>query len=234
MVPRIKTQIEPLTVAVNVAQAGNVRCDQILLLLGKLFKTYSEACQTNQSAVEHTPPAEDHDLTCILASIELRWAKADQDLHIAAFFLNPCLNMKLINERELSGAVLIGTLHRLYKRMFNVNDVPQDFMENAYQYHQREGIYAAEVWNIGELTSLLKGPVSLYQYKVYTYSLQYLGWSIRSSQALEAFRRVKLTCYACVPGPKLLPQFSICGTIVQLYGQYQDKTTEQNAYPEAS
>ena len=78
---RLKTHLEPLARAANVAQAAFCRLDQILLTFGSLFIYYRE--------IKAKDPANDLGCTAILNSIEKRWAKSDQDIFIAAIILNP-------------------------------------------------------------------------------------------------------------------------------------------------
>lgn len=94
---------------------------------------------------------EEHIVTAILDSIEKRWAKADQDLHIGAFFLNPYLNAKLLNPTCLSPAVLMGVLRRLYERLFQASEVPANFMDSVYKYHRRTGLFLPDNWPVKEL-----------------------------------------------------------------------------------
>lgn len=141
------------------AQDGNVRCDQILLLLGKLYRTYIKARISDRAIPDDSSNDKSHEVTAILNSIEKRWAKADQDLHIAAFFLNPYLNNKLLNQSQLSAAVLMGILRRLYQRLFQVTDTPSDLMDSIYKYHTRTGLFSLDNWPIEDLEQCLKGPV---------------------------------------------------------------------------
>ncbi|OJA19397.1 hypothetical protein AZE42_11562 [Rhizopogon vesiculosus] len=98
----LKTRIEALAIAVNVSQRSNTRCDQVLLLLGKLCHTYVNLCIIAEDEDES------HPVTFIINSIEKRWKRADQDLFIVALFLNPaqveqtsmCCHLLRISQRN--------------------------------------------------------------------------------------------------------------------------------------
>ncbi|KAG2353245.1 hypothetical protein BDR07DRAFT_1236696, partial [Suillus spraguei] len=85
----LKTHIEPLAIAVNVSQRSNTHCDQVLLLLGKLYCTYISLRITDNSFSFAGDEDESHPATSIINSIEKRWERTDQDLFIIALFLNP-------------------------------------------------------------------------------------------------------------------------------------------------
>ena len=75
---RIQKILEPLAIAANVAQASHTRLDHVLLMLGNLVRIFSQNLEF------------DEDLRLgVLASLEKRWKKADQDVFITAMFLNP-------------------------------------------------------------------------------------------------------------------------------------------------
>lgn len=140
----------------NVAQAGNIRCDQVLLLLGKLYKTYQDAIIAERIDSNDASKDGDHELSSILDSIERRWAKADQDLHIGAFVLNPYLNIKLLNRSKITGSVIIGILRRLYERLFQPEELPSDLMRSIYNYYERTDIFAPDLWMLGDLEKSMK------------------------------------------------------------------------------
>jgi hypothetical protein len=159
---RLKTHIEPLAIAVNVSQRSNTRCDQVLLLLGKLYRTYVNLRVTDHSLSLAGDENESHPVTSIIDSIKKRWERADQDLFIIALFLNPLINPNLINSRVLPPGVLMGIARRLYSRVFKHNDTeaPAGLIGQIYEYHCRTGIFAPAAWPIQELQNSLKDEVS--------------------------------------------------------------------------
>src|SRR5215813_11526507 len=93
----IKAHIEPLAIAVNVAQEANTRCDQVLLLLANLYQVYTNIRRRDCTSAEWVGGEDEHPVSPIIESIEKRWEKADQDLFIAALFLNPFIKKSLVN-----------------------------------------------------------------------------------------------------------------------------------------
>ncbi|TFY79124.1 hypothetical protein EWM64_g4889, partial [Hericium alpestre] len=147
----IKTHFEPLAIAINVTQGANSRCDQVSFLLAKLYHSYSNLRQADCDHPESSMTEEEHPVTSILESIEKRWRKADQDLHIAAFFLNPFINNQLLDSDVIPISMMMGILRRLYMRVFEAEEVPSDFMISVYHYGEREGIFSKDAWNIEQL-----------------------------------------------------------------------------------
>ncbi|TFY78156.1 hypothetical protein EWM64_g5859 [Hericium alpestre] len=145
----IRSHFEPLAIAVNVAQGANTRCDQVLLLLARLHRTYSIMRQETAGAYLND---DEHPVTAILDSLEKHWLKADQDLFIAALFLNPFVNCrKLFNGSVMVTAVIMGILKCLYMRVFRVDKAPSNLLTLIIQYEKREGIFSEESWDIDDL-----------------------------------------------------------------------------------
>ncbi|KAH7919498.1 hypothetical protein BV22DRAFT_1090514, partial [Leucogyrophana mollusca] len=79
---RTVKHIEPLSLAVNFAQAAHCRLDEVLIIFAYLCLRYQQLHNEGSS--------QDHDLIAvIIASLETRWSKCDQDIFIAAVILNP-------------------------------------------------------------------------------------------------------------------------------------------------
>jgi hypothetical protein len=90
--PRIKIILEPLAIAANITQAPHTHLDHVLLTLGNLYRIYSNL----EFDVEVR--------TAILASLEKRWAKADQEVFILAVFLNPYIRHCCFSHSALTDA----------------------------------------------------------------------------------------------------------------------------------
>ena len=73
--------MEPLAVATNIAQSAHCRLDQVLLMFGLLHHRYT--------TLKDQQPKDERACNAILESLERCWAKADQDVFIAAVILNP-------------------------------------------------------------------------------------------------------------------------------------------------
>ena len=76
---RTCSHLEPLAIAANITQASNTRLYHVLTTLGNLYRIFS-----NLGLEDDVQPE-------VLASLEKRWAAADQDPFIAALILNPFL-----------------------------------------------------------------------------------------------------------------------------------------------
>lgn len=156
----VKTHIEPLAIAVNVAQAADTRCDHVVLILGNLFCVYTEVREHDRTSPDAIAKDASHPVVTILDSIEKRWLKCDQDLYLACFWLNPYINVNLRNDDALPIAVLFGIVKRLYSRVFpDDRDHSKDLIQDAYEYHTRERIFSDEKWPLETLKAVLKDQV---------------------------------------------------------------------------
>jgi hypothetical protein len=76
--------------------------------------------------------------TAIIDSIEKRWAKADQEVFIAAVFLNPFFKIEPFSSklRLWSQASIFSLLKRLYKRFFSVVERADELEESLHQLYK--------------------------------------------------------------------------------------------------
>ncbi|KAH9062149.1 hypothetical protein EDB87DRAFT_1560081, partial [Lactarius vividus] len=97
-----------LAIAANITQASTTRLDHVLTTLGNLYRIYSDA------------QLEDAVQTKVLASLEKRWAAANQDPFIAAVVLNPFLRGTCFSREDvtLTPIGLCNMLKRLHLRIF--------------------------------------------------------------------------------------------------------------------
>jgi hypothetical protein len=127
--------LEPLARAANVAQAAFCQLDQILLTFGSLSIYYTDI-KANDSA---------NDLGCaaILDSIEKRWAKADQDVFIAAVILNLFIKMSTFSSQAhfLTRAGILVLMKRLYRQFFSITETPEELEINTRRLFQNLGDY---------------------------------------------------------------------------------------------
>ncbi|KAF8256832.1 hypothetical protein EI94DRAFT_1836472 [Lactarius quietus] len=107
---RTCSHLHPLVIAANITQASTTRLDHVLTTLGNLFRIYSDA------------QLEDAVRTKVLASLEKRWAAADQDPFIAAVILNPYLRGKCFSRANalLTPIGLCNMLKHLHLRVFGL------------------------------------------------------------------------------------------------------------------
>ena len=90
MLCRIKSHLEPLALAANASQASRVRPDEILTILAKLYRTF----------FDNNDPDDQDMRREMLAAIEARWARADQDVFIASVILNPFYGTRPFKDRK--------------------------------------------------------------------------------------------------------------------------------------
>lgn len=109
------------------------RLDTVLLTFGYLVHCYQQMVS----------PSDQPGATVIISSLEQRWAKADQDVFIAAVILNPLYRISPFAPLEsLINANLLMLLSRLYRR-FNSTEPPFDFQNDVYNYINRQGRFVA-------------------------------------------------------------------------------------------
>ena len=152
----IKSHIEPLAIAVNIAQGANTRCDQVVLVLGRLYRDYIKLRTADRTHPHAVSEDDDHPVTAVIHSIEKRWAKVDQDLFISAFFLNPFINRKLRNGSNLTLSVIMGMIHRLYTRVFQTETCPPALLRDLVAYENRQGMFSDNSWPLVDLCEALK------------------------------------------------------------------------------
>ena len=98
--------------------------DQILLTFGSLTMYYQD---TKTQDAANIPGC-----TAILDSIEKRWAKADQDVFVAAVILNPFVKTSAFSAQLpfLTRAGVLSLMKRLYHRFFSPNETAEELAEN--------------------------------------------------------------------------------------------------------
>ena len=140
---RIKTHLEPLARAANLVQAAFCPLDQILLTFGSLCMYYDN--------LRTKDPADRMGCTAIIDSIEKRWAKADQEVFIAAVILNPFIKISPFSRQTqlLTWAGILLLLKRLYTRFFSSTEQANELQENLWQlysnldnYFENKGIFS--------------------------------------------------------------------------------------------
>ncbi|EJF60609.1 hypothetical protein DICSQDRAFT_62505 [Dichomitus squalens LYAD-421 SS1] len=128
---RVKRHLEPLAIAANVTQANDCRLDQVLLTFGFIYNFF-----TSLTDLEDNPF---HAAVC--KSLEMRWAKADQDVFIAAVVLNPWIKMRPFrpNMQLFTEAAFHVVLTRLWKRFYPDEPVPTSLFTEIQEYFDSTG-----------------------------------------------------------------------------------------------
>lgn len=125
--------LRPLGIAANVIQAAFCRLDTVAVTFGYLIATYQ------QMTDEEDIPGRD----AIIRSVEQRWAKTDQEVFIAAIFLNPFYRFEPFGTR-FNNAEVIDMNIRLWQRFNRTRDMPPSpFMLQLSDYLKMEGKFAS-------------------------------------------------------------------------------------------
>ena len=119
--------------ATNVSQASHCRLDQVLLVFCLLQQHYTR--------LKREQPEDVAACNAILDSLEKQWAKADQDVFIAAVILNPLHKVapftKIIS---FSSAGIYTLLSRLWTRFYH-EQPPSGLLAEMRDYFDNKGRY---------------------------------------------------------------------------------------------
>jgi hypothetical protein len=126
---RMKNFLEPLAVASNITQADGARVDIIIITFAFLYHRYSTLHEAEDIKARDA----------VLASIERRWRKTDQDVFIAGVLLNPFHKARPFRRAPFSTAAGLYTLlHRLWRR-FYYEDPPAELYAEFRAYSNGAG-----------------------------------------------------------------------------------------------
>jgi len=83
-------------------------------------------------------------VNAILSSLERRWAKADQEVFIAAVLVNPLFHWSPFSKSShFSNANIISLFTRLWKRFNNTTDrPPSEFYQQVGNWLDLSGVFA--------------------------------------------------------------------------------------------
>jgi hypothetical protein len=145
---RVKGHLEPFTIATNIAQTDFACLHVILLTLANLYRIFSSP--------EMDPAVRDG----VLASLDKRWANADQDIFILSLILNPYIRTDAFHTnspfRTMRGVWPI--FKAAYLWMYDVE--PDLECQTALsQYLQRLGNWTDEGMSLKEHETLAKKAV---------------------------------------------------------------------------
>ncbi|KAF7794103.1 hypothetical protein EIP86_005233, partial [Pleurotus ostreatoroseus] len=122
---RMKRHLRPLALAANMSQAVHIRPDQILLIFVMLYIRFGEFRDQDEASMR----------IAMLAAIEARWEKVDQDVFIGAVILNPFHRTRPFKPLQIF--TVGGTftlLERLWKRFFPRQELPISFWREVKDY----------------------------------------------------------------------------------------------------
>jgi hypothetical protein len=130
----VKTHLEPFTIAALALQAPDAKLPVVPITLGNLYRIFSDP--SIEESVRHTV----HD------SLEKCWAKADQEVFIAALLLHPYIRGRCLASglSFLTPAGLYGIIKRVYERVMQVtpelelHQAFRDYMSNVNEFSPEE------------------------------------------------------------------------------------------------
>jgi len=122
-----------LAEAANIIQAAFCRLDTVLLTFGYLIVSYKAM----------KDPDDLPGVQAIIKSIEKRWAKADQEIFIAAMILNPFYRREPLAATPMfNNAGITALLGRVFKRLRRTTEVPQEFYLELNDYLNLQGTFS--------------------------------------------------------------------------------------------
>lgn len=131
-ISRMKRHLEPLAIAANVTQAAFCRLDTVVLTFGFLVMRYQRMTEEGDRAASMS----------IIASLEKRWAAADQDIFVAAVIVNPFFQAApFFDHPRFVVSGIIELLGRLYARFFQ-EEPPETFSTELRDYLTARGQYS--------------------------------------------------------------------------------------------
>jgi hypothetical protein len=146
---RLTSYLRPLAIALNVAQAADTRLDHIAVTLGRLYQIFKD------------PHVDPEVQARVLASLERRWEKADQDAFILAVFFNPYIRCSLFSPEnpDFCANGLYTIVRRVFERVFK--KAPDLGLFEAFMsYFHWSDEFSVNTWHLGEYSEMYKNEVS--------------------------------------------------------------------------
>jgi hypothetical protein len=105
--------------------------DEVLLTFGNLFMQYQ--AMDDDSEVQNV----------ILSSLEKRWAKADQEVFIVCFLVNPLFRVSPFRQLDFLNRSGIRALFvRLWKRFYPSSVPPFEFSTHIFNFIEGNGFFS--------------------------------------------------------------------------------------------
>ncbi|CAE6409198.1 unnamed protein product [Rhizoctonia solani] len=141
----LASYLRPLAILLNVAQAADTRLHHILITLGRLYQFFNHPSIGPEVRV------------CVLASIELRWRKADQDAFILAVFFNPYIRCRLFSPSspDFCANGLYTVVQRVFERV--LQKAPESGLFEAFMsYYNWSDVFSAQAWHLNKYSEMYK------------------------------------------------------------------------------
>lgn len=129
---RLKRRLEPLAMASNITQSTHCRLDEVLLTFGTIYKDVLDWDKVTENDIAV--------YLAVLASLEKRWKKSDQDIFIAAVILNPFIRKEAFAKRFINNAGVYALLSRLWTRFYR-QAPPEELYKDVEDYLNFKGEY---------------------------------------------------------------------------------------------
>ncbi|KAJ7939766.1 hypothetical protein B0H13DRAFT_1586919, partial [Mycena leptocephala] len=139
----VKIIFEPLATAAKCMQAPDAGLDQVLLMLGNLYRIYG-ATEINTRV-----------RTCVRKSLEKRWLAMEQEVFILAVYLNPYIcGTAFSNKNPVVRPVnLYNIAKKLYLRFFDA-EPDLDFHAAFFDYSKDLREFSSQYMNLAEMKAL--------------------------------------------------------------------------------
>jgi hypothetical protein len=146
---RVKDILEPFAIAANITQGPTTRLYHVILALGNLYRIFSD------------PKLDDALRDGVHASLEKRWAKADQDVFIACVVMNPYIRDRCFTRAipELTCVGLYVIVKRVSERILR-KPMGNAFYEAFMDYLQESNEFSSAWMQLNTLSELAKANVS--------------------------------------------------------------------------
>ncbi|KAJ7651817.1 hypothetical protein B0H17DRAFT_833198, partial [Mycena rosella] len=135
--------LEPLAIAAKCMQGPDAGLDQVLLMLGNLYRIYG------------APEINSRVRTCIRKSLEKRWLPMEQDVFILAVYLNPYIRCAAFSTKNpvVKPINLYQIAKRLFHRFFDV-EPNLDFHEAFFDYSKDLREFSSQYMNLAVMKQL--------------------------------------------------------------------------------
>ncbi|KAJ7637806.1 ribonuclease H-like domain-containing protein [Mycena rosella] len=139
----VKILLEPLAIAAKCMQAPDAGLDQVLLMLGNLYRIYG------------APEINSHVRTCIRKSLKKCWLPMEQDVFILAVYLNPYIRCAAFSTKNpvVKPINLYQIAKRLFHKFFDV-EPNLDFHEAFFNCSKDLREFSSQYMNLAEMKQL--------------------------------------------------------------------------------
>ncbi|KAJ7122705.1 ribonuclease H-like domain-containing protein [Mycena crocata] len=149
----VKMLLEPLAIAAKCMQAPDAGLDQVLLMLGNLYRIYSS--EDINSRVRN----------CIQRSLEKRWRAMERDIFILALYLNPYIRGSAFSTKNplVKPISLYNIAKQLYTQFFD-EEPDLDFHAAFFDYSRDSNEFSSAYMQLAEMKRLYEREVLIFAF----------------------------------------------------------------------